>query len=203
MSDSERAKDDWDQLLQQTRSGDAEAGRMLVEKLYPTVIKIVRSHRPVAMDEEDLAQEIFMKMFAKLDSFRGVQPLEHWVARISRNTCFDHLRKQKRRGELRCADLREEEEKVVLQLLAEGAETDSRIDSAEEIQYLLGRLLATLKPAEERVLRMLDLEQLPVREIAAQLDWGESRVKVTAFRARKKLQNTIKEMEGGLLENRS
>ena len=61
-------------------------------------------------------------------------------------------------------------------------------------------VLATLKPNEERVLRMLDLEQLAVKEISAQLNWGESRVKVTAFRARKKLQKTLKEMEGGLAD---
>ena len=190
--------DDWEQLLQQTRGGDAGASRLLVERLYPTVIKIVRTHRPVAMDEEDLAQEIFMKVFSKLDSYRGLQPLEHWVARISRNTCFDHLRKQRRRGELRYADLSEDEEAVVQQLLTSTAEPEKRIDSKEEVHGLLAKLLATLKPAEERVLRMLDLEEMAVKDIAAQLKWGESRVKVTAFRARKKLQVTLSKMEGGL-----
>ncbi|MFT5470868.1 MAG: RNA polymerase sigma-70 factor (ECF subfamily) [Verrucomicrobiales bacterium] len=190
--------DDWKQLVQQTRDGDSGAGHQLVERLYPTVIKIVRNHRPVAIDEEDLAQEVFMKVFSKLDTWRGLQPLEHWVARISRNTCFDHLRKKKRRGELRYADLSEEEESVIEQLLTAGAETDQQIDSTAEVHQLLEKLLATLKPAEERVLRMLDLERLAVKDIAEQLKWGESRVKVTAFRARKKLQATLKEMEGGL-----
>lgn len=190
--------DDWENLLQLTRRGDAQAGQQLVERLYPVVIRIVRNHRPIAMDEEDLAQEVFMKVFGKLDSYRGLQPLEHWVARISRNTCFDHLRKQKRRGELRYADLREEEVVVIEQLLAQGAETDDRLGSPEEVHILLEKLFSTLKPAEERVLRMLDLDQMPVKEIAAQLNWGESRVKVTAFRARKKLQKTMQEMDGGL-----
>lgn len=192
--------DDWKQLVQQTRGGDSGAGQQLVERLYPTVIKIVRNHRPVSIDEEDLAQEVFMKVFSKLDTWRGLQPLEHWVARISRNTCFDHLRKKKRRGELRYADLIEEEESMLEQLLASNSESGEKIDSAEEVHRLLEQLLATLKPNEERVLRMLDLEQLAVKEIAAQLSWGESRVKVTAFRARKKLQKTLKEMEGGLAD---
>jgi len=192
------AQDDgesWAELLERCRRGEAAAGQELVERLYPVVIPIVRNHLPRAMDEQDLAQEIFMKMFAKLDTFRAEQPLEHWVARIARNTCFDHLRRQKRRGELRYADLREEDTAVLEAILAKEGEVSDAIDSPEEVRDLVNRLLATLKPQEEAVLRLLDLEQLPVKEIAAQLGWGESKVKVTAFRARKKLQATLQTWE--------
>jgi len=185
----------WETLLSMAQRGDSAAGAQLVERLYPTVIRIVRNHLPFAMDEEDLAQEIFLKMFAKLDSFRGVQPLEHWVSRIARNTCYDHLRKQKRRGELRYADLREEETELLESVLARPAEPETMLDSTEGVHGLLNRLLASLKPMEEKVLRLLDLEQLSVKDIAAQLGWGESKVKVTAFRARKKLQATLKVWE--------
>ncbi len=187
--------DTWEALLDRARRGDDAAGEALVERLYPVVIRIVRNHLPFAMDEEDLAQEIFMKMFAKLHTFRADQPLEHWVARIARNTCFDHLRRQKRRGELRYADLREEEVAILENVLAGQSKTDTMIDSEEGVRDLLNRLLATLKPPEEMVLRLLDLEQLSVREIGNQLGWGESKVKVTAFRARKKLQATLQAWE--------
>ncbi len=195
-------EDTWETLLERARGGNAAAGHALVERLYPVVIRIVRNHLPYAMDEEDLAQEIFMKMFAKLDTFRGEQPLEHWVSRVARNTCFDHLRRQKRRGELRYADLREEDTQVLEAVLAGEAETDTMIDSTEEVRDLLNRLLATLKPAEENVLRLLDLEQLSVKDIADHLGWGESKVKVTAFRARKKLQVTLQSWEPELQQSR-
>jgi RNA polymerase sigma-70 factor (ECF subfamily) len=60
---------------------------------------------------------------------------------------------------------------------------------------VLEKLLATLKPAEQMVLRMLDLEERSVQEICRLTGWGASRIKVTAFRARRKLGETFKRLE--------
>jgi len=150
------------------------------------------------VDEQDLAQEVFMKLFSKLESFRGDKPLEHWVARITRNLCFDHLRRQRRRKELRCADLSEDEERVLEAVIADEHPSGLHLDSGEATGELVGKLLATLRPAEERVLRLLDLEGMPVKEISALLGSGESRIKVTAFRARRKLQEVLRDLEPGL-----
>jgi RNA polymerase sigma-70 factor (ECF subfamily) len=196
-SSEERAADWWPRALQ----GEAGAAERLVEILYPVVIRIVRNHLPRGLDEEDLAQEVFLKLFAKLETFRGDQPMEHWVARITRNLCFDHLRKQRRRRELRCADLTEEEEQMLEVILAEEPFHRGRPDGLESCGELLAKLFCTLRPEEERVLRMLDLEGLPVKEIAAVLNWGESRIKVTAFRARRKLQEVLRQLEPGLKGN--
>ena len=83
--------------------------RCLVEYLYPTVIRIVRRHLPRRAAEEHLAQDIFVKMFAKLDQYRGEVPLEHWVSRIAVNHCLNALRAQKARPESRMADLSEDQ----------------------------------------------------------------------------------------------
>lgn len=190
----------WEDLLRLTRKGDEGAARHLVAGLYPSVLRIVRTHRPVAMDEQDLVQEVFLKMFAKLDSYRGDQPLDHWVARIARNLCFDHLRKQRTRGELRYADLGEGEGEILEAAFSREMAGRPGIDSPEEVRRLVERLLGTLRPAEARVVRMLDLEERPVKEVAAELGWGESRVKVTAFRARRKLQETMQRWEAKLHE---
>lgn len=197
-SSEEKAAEWWPRVLR----GDTGAAERLVEILHPLVIRIVRNHLPRAVDEEDLAQEVFLKLFAKLETFRGEQPLEHWVARITRNLCFDHLRKQRRRKELRSADLTAEEERVLESILAEEQGNRMRPDGGEFCGELIGKLLSTLRPEEERVLRMLDLEGIPVKEIAVVLHWGESRVKVTAFRARRKLQEVLRGLEPGLAENR-
>jgi RNA polymerase sigma-70 factor (ECF subfamily) len=185
-------------LLPLVSRGEPGAAERLVEALYPVVIRIVRNHLPRGLDEQDLAQEVFLKVFAKLESFRAERPLEHWVARITRNVCFDHLRKQRRRKELRCADLSEEEERVLEAVLAEDPASGSHLDSTEATGELIAKLLGMLRPAEERILRLLDLEGMPVKEIAALLGWGESRIKVTAFRARRKLQDVMRGLEPGL-----
>src|SRR5215207_5313103 len=93
--------------LARVRAGDEDAARELVEHLYPKVIRIVRSHLPRRMAEEDLAQEIFLKMFIRLDQYeaRNGKPFDHWIARLAVRTCFDALRSERRRPELRFSDL--------------------------------------------------------------------------------------------------
>jgi DNA-directed RNA polymerase specialized sigma24 family protein len=71
--------------LARARKQDQDAARALVEFLYLTVIRIVRNNLPRRAAEEDLAQDVFLKMFEKLDQFQGEVPLEHWVSRIAVN----------------------------------------------------------------------------------------------------------------------
>src|SRR4029077_14818410 len=93
--------------LARVRGQDQDAARSLVEYLYPMVIRIVRANLPRRAAEEDLAQDIFVKMFQKLDQFRGDVPFDHWVSRIAVNHCLNAIRAQKNRPEWRMADLSE------------------------------------------------------------------------------------------------
>src|SRR4029450_1201783 len=93
--------------LDQVRTGDDDAARALVEHFYPRVIRIVRSHLPRRLAEEDLAQEGFLKMFIRLDKYeaRDGTPFEPWLARLAVRTCLDALRSERRRPEWRLSDL--------------------------------------------------------------------------------------------------
>jgi RNA polymerase sigma-70 factor (ECF subfamily) len=104
--------------IAKVRAGDEDAARALIQRLYPTVIKLVRCRLPRRTSEEDLAQTVFAKIFGKLDQFSGRVPLEHWVSRIVVNTCFNELRYEMVRPELRMSDLNRAEEAVVEQLVA-------------------------------------------------------------------------------------
>ncbi|MES1194349.1 MAG: sigma-70 family RNA polymerase sigma factor, partial [Opitutus sp.] len=95
--------------LERVRRRDQVAAKQLVEHLYPLVSRIVRSHLPRRVAEEDLAQDIFLKMFTRLEQYQGNVPFPHWVSRIAVTTCIDQLRAQKRRPEFRWADLSETE----------------------------------------------------------------------------------------------
>src|SRR5512137_2875664 len=97
------AEFDLKQCLRKVRQHDQEAARALVEALYPLVIRIVRSHLPVRSSEEDLAQEIFLKIFSKLEQYQERPGIgfEHWVSRMAVRTCLDALRAEGRRPELR------------------------------------------------------------------------------------------------------
>jgi RNA polymerase sigma-70 factor (ECF subfamily) len=186
-------RDELFQLIAGARNFDGAAAKELVERLYPVVIRIVRNHLPRRESEEDLTQEIFLKIFAKLHQYRADMPFEHWVSRISVNTCIDHLRKQRNRPEYRWSDFSEDQQ-AILDNLKDNASKPPQQSPAES-RELLNRLLLSLKPAERLIIQWLYLEEKAVSEICDLTGWKPSKVKVTAFRARQKLAATVKRLE--------
>jgi RNA polymerase sigma factor (sigma-70 family) len=183
------------QCLERVRRQDQDAAAALVEALYPLVIRIVRNHWARQSDEEDLAQEIFLKLFSRLDQYeaRAGIPLEHWVSRLAVRTCLDALRAKSRRPEVRMGDLPEEQQAWLDYMAAdEGTPPDLEAGSARE---LVGKLLARLPPEDRLVITLLDLEEKSVKEISGLTGWSESLVKVRAFRARRKLRKLAKAFE--------
>ena len=185
---------DWNETVQLAKQGCDKAATRLVEGLYGHVLRIVRNHLPRGLDESDLVQEVFMKVFASIDSFRGIQPFPHWVARIALNTCHDQLRRQKARPEFRFSDLGPADAGFVDAML----DNETSAPEPGEIggRELVERLLATLKPHERMILQLLDLEKKSLREVCELTGWGASKVKVTAMRARRKLNVNLKQLEG-------
>ena len=186
MPDSSEPATDLSGLVARVVAGDEQAGSEMVERLWPLVIRIVRRHLPRRSSEEDLSQEVFMKIFARLDQWRAEQPLEHWVSRVAVNTCLDALRWQKRRPELRWADLSETEAEVLDNVLHDESETTSGdVVAARELAH---KLLETLKPSDRLVLTMMDMEGRSVADVQRHTGWSATLVKVRAFRARRKLR---------------
>ena len=175
------------------RNRDQAAARALVDHLYPLVIRIVRAHLPRRVSEEDLAQDIFLKMFTRLEQYKGAVPFPHWVSRIAVTTCIDQLRSQKRRPEFRWADLSENEADVLDAVMTN--ENDVEAGDALAARELVHKLLDQLKPDDRLVIQLLDLEQKTIAEISATTGWSQSLVKVRAFRARRKLQKLFQELE--------
>ena len=178
--------------LDRVRRRDQAAARELVEHLHPLVIRIVRAHLPRRVAEEDLAQDIFLKVFSRIDQFQGSVPFTHWVSRIAVTTCIDQLRAQKRRPELRWADLSEREAEVLDSVIT--SENEVPPDDALAARELVGKLLDQLKPEDRLVVRYLDLEQRSVAEISQLTGWNPTLVKVRAFRARRKLQRFYRDL---------
>jgi RNA polymerase sigma-70 factor (ECF subfamily) len=183
--------------LARVRRGDDVAARELVTRLYPLVLKIVRAHRPRRVAEEDLAQDIFLKMFSHLDQYRGEVPVEHWLARIAVTTCLDQLRAQKRRPELRWADLSEDEAEVLEAVTA--AENEPHPATALNAREIVQKLLECLSPQDRMVVTLLDLEERSLAEIRKMTGWNETLIKVRAFRARRKLRKHLADLERGKL----
>jgi RNA polymerase sigma-70 factor (ECF subfamily) len=178
--------------LERLRVHDEEAARELFHHLLPLVLKVVRSHLPRRVSEEDLTQTVFMKVFANLNQYSGKAPLEHWVSRIAVNTCIKALRAEKARPELRRADMSEEEDQVLdwLATTDEDLRPDRNVASRELVEKLLGQL----KPQDRLVINLMNLEGRTIDEVKQITGWNEAVIKVRAFRARGKLKKLFKNL---------
>ncbi|CAF0692481.1 RNA polymerase sigma factor [Candidatus Methylacidithermus pantelleriae] len=174
-------------LAEALRAGDEKAATLVLEAIYPLVLRIVRNHLPRRMEEEDLIQDVLLKVLTRIDQYRGVAPFHHWVSRIALSTCLDALRKEKRRPELRWSELTQDE-KVVLEELVSPREYEGGPAHLAAARELAERLLEALSPQDRIIVRMMDMEGASTAEVAALLGWGISKVKVRASRARKKLR---------------
>ncbi len=172
-------------LLGRVKAGDQGAARELVEELRPLVRRIVRARGPRRVAEEDLMQEVFMKLFARIGQYHGEAPLAHWVARIAVTTCVDHGRACRRRPELRWADLAEWETEFLERVTDDqnGLRPGDALATRELVEKLLGRL----KADDRRVIVLFELERRSILEICAETGWSFEFTKMRLFRARRKL----------------
>lgn len=184
-----------DALIRRVRAGDEEAGDELVKLVYPSVIALVRRHIRRVADQQDVVQEVVLKVFLKIDQYRGPQPFAHWVSRLTIRTCIDWLRKCRGRPAVTCADLGEAGVHL-LEAVRDGTPPGALEVEREILNGLLDRLIALLKPNEQIVIRLLDLEECSVQEVREQTGWSASKIKSLAMRARRKLSSRVRRLEG-------
>lgn len=185
MSGIEQEQSD-ERLISSALAGDDGAFALLVgrykRKVFGLVSRIARDRDEL----EDICQEVFIKVYDNLGKFRGEAPFEHWLTKISVRTCHDALR-SRRNERLRVTDSR------LPELRDHGAEARS---NASEARELLSWAMSQLKPDENMIITLLELEEKSVREAADLTGWSEANVKVRAFRARQTLKRIL-EVEHG------
>ena len=179
-------------LARHAQDGDESAFAEIVRRYSPRVFSVAsRFFRQRSLVEE-AAQEVFLKAFTQLGSFEGRGSLEGWLTRIATNTCLNMLRGSKRRPELTVSDLSEEEDRWLEQQMAEIEQpsVENNLVAAD----LADRLLSVLSPEDKQALLMIDGEQASIKEVAEATGWSESKVKVRAFRARKKIREAMERL---------
>jgi len=181
-------------LARQAQGGDESAFAEIVRRYSPRVFSTAsRFFRQRSLVEE-AAQEVFLKAYTQLGSFEGRGSLEGWLTRIATNTCLNMLRGAKRRPELTVSDLSDDEGQWLEQQMAnsEQRSVESNLVAAD----LADRLLSVLSPEDQQALLMIDGEQASIKEVAEATGWSESKVKVRAFRARKKIRESMEKLLG-------
>jgi len=174
------------ECLKRGREGDEKAILELFHYMYPHVAKLVHANLPVREGAEDLIQQACIKVMSNLHQFSGKVPFLHWVSRIAVNTCLNQIRHEKRRPEIRLADLSEEEAGVIEHLAA----APNELDASEKVaaSELVEKLLAGLRPPDRLLMRLLYIEGRSIEDVANLTGWGRMLIKMRSFRARAQLR---------------
>ena len=144
---------------------------------------------------EEAAQEVFLKAFTQLASYEGRGSMEGWFTKITTNTCLNLLRSAKRRPEMTVSDLSEDESGWLESKYSGAAEEVFRSSERSKVAAdLTEKVLETMSPDDRLVLTLVDGEDAPVKEVAELTGWSESKVKVQAFRARKRMRAAVEKL---------
>src|SRR6187402_2964552 len=85
------------ELVVRAQAGDMAAQEELVRQFSPMVFRLISRFFRFREDVEDLAQDVFLKLFTRIDQVRPDENFSGWLARVTVNTCYDELRKTRRR----------------------------------------------------------------------------------------------------------
>jgi len=186
------AQESDDMLAAMASLGDEDAFERLFIRHSRRIARLIGRFFGAAETVEDVAQEVFTKMFFALPGYKPDPDASFaaWLSRITVNACYDRLRRDRRRPEDSIASISEYEAARLharLNHSAGGADAEAKIISRD----LAEKLLANLGPEDRIVLALLEIDDMPVAEIAMLTGWSKSKVKVRAHRARASLRRIL------------
>jgi RNA polymerase sigma-70 factor (ECF subfamily) len=176
------------ELIAAVLQGDASSFEPLVQKYSPRLFATARRYARRESEVEDIVQEVWLKAYQKLSSFRGEAPFEHWLMRMAVRTCYDFLRGHQRNRESAFSELTEPEDDWLERFVAQ---PDSATADAAAAKQLVARILEELAPSARLVITLLEIEERSVKEISKLTGWSVPLVKVRAFRARAEMRKVL------------
>ncbi len=176
------------QLLDMAKTGSLPAFEELISLYEKKVFNYCYRMTNCREDAEDLTQEVFLKVYRSLPSFKGNSQFSTWLYRIAHNICIDKFRKQKAvvvplvKGE--------EDEEREIQLKAEGPSPEDILLSKEQ-QSVIQKGIESLKPDYRSVIVLRDIQHYSYEEIADILKLPLGTVKSHISRARAALRQAL------------
>ena len=166
-------------LVKDVLSGTQGAFEQLIsqyERLVShAIFRLIRN----PADREDVCQEVFVKVYKQLRSFRYQSRLSTWIARIAYNTAVNHLRKHRELAVENDWEQADEESDPALTM------------SERQLQAFVHDKMQQLTVVERSVLTFYHLEEMSVGEISQVMDRPEGTIKSDLYRARKKLKDLM------------
>ena len=181
-------------LVRRAQSGDESAFAEIVERYQSKVFSIIHGIVRQRNDVEDIAQQVFAKVYLSLKNFDFRSSLITWIYKITVNQCFDYLRKRKVRKLVYESDLSEDEVRRVENTEPNVDRTLPADSSLAQRDYVV-KLLTRVSDEERMLLMMKEVEGYSVEELAAHTGMNENTIKVKLFRARQKLVKAAQRLD--------
>lgn len=185
------------ELLIKAKNGDEDAFEEIIklyeQKICSTIFYMVKNENIV----EDIAQEVFIKVYKNISKFNEESSLYTWIYRITMNTCIDQIKKEKKFTYINTF-VDTDEGEVEMQFEDETQRLDEIVENKLKRESLIKAIKSL--PAEQRALIVLrDIRQFKYMEIAEMLKLNLGTVKSKISRARQTLKESL-EKDGTIVE---
>lgn len=174
-------------LLERCRRGDALAWEALVRTYQSSVYAVTRYYLRDPEEARDVAQDVFVRLYERLDSFAGGDTFKAWLLRMARNACIDRLRRIKARPP--AADVPVEDAHLA------GGDDPEEAAQSDARSRLVHRAVAALSASHREVVMLKDIQGLKLEEIADLLGLPLGTVKSRSNRARLELAETLRKLD--------
>ncbi len=175
-----------EQLIEQFRQGSVQAFERLMQRYRDDICAYAYRHAKSYEDAEDIAQEVFAKVYRALPAWKPQASFKTWLYTIARNLCTDHHRGRIRRPT-----------QSLEALQADSSDEPTAPDSANdpvrnleesEIHTVIAEALDQLSDQQKEVFVLYHYQHLQIKEIAKVLEIADGTVKMHRHRAMKKLR---------------
>jgi len=181
-------------LIRRAQAGDSAAFNEIVlayrKRILGTITRLIARSE----DVEDVAQEVFLRLYFSLDQLRTAEVFEPWLYRLTVNAAYDYLRKQRRRQEFRMSDLSEQQ--VLMADAVAGGKAELEDQHQKKIRESVDSLLGAVSEADRILLIMKEVEGLSLKELEKIYKVNENALKVRLFRARQRVLKAFDKREG-------
>jgi RNA polymerase sigma-70 factor, ECF subfamily len=173
-------------LVKRVQARDEIAFREIVEryqsKVFSIIYGILRNHN----DAEDIAQQVFSKIYFSIQNFDFRSSLLTWIYKITVNECYDYLRKKRVRKLVYESDFSEDDAHQ-MENSGQAVESSPAVDDTLAKRDLVLKLLSKLSDEDRNLILLKEVEGHSVEELSGMTGMNENTIKVKLFRARQKL----------------
>jgi len=173
------------EVIKRAQKNDSAAFNEIVlayrKRILGTITRLIARME----DVEDVAQEVFLRLYFSLDQLRTPEVFEPWLYRLTVNAAYDYLRKQRRRQEFRMSDLSEQQ--VMLADAMAGGKVEQDQQHQKKIRESVDSLLGSVSEADRILLMLKEVEGLSLKELEKVYKVNENALKVRLFRARQRV----------------